>query len=196
MPGRRFSFRKSRGWAISPLMAFGSSIPPKNWAPPGSHQKGAIVANWGDNWIIENCEISDAKCVGISLGYVPGISSQPAALGEYGRHLVRNNTIRRCGQSGIAGHRGAAQCIIEGNLVEEINYRSEFGGWETAAIKFHAPINTIIRNNCIRKVRGPHSGGAYGIWLDWEAQGTRISGNVIYDTEWAALTSRSTTARF
>jgi len=46
---------------------------------------------------------------------------------------VRNNTIRRCGQSGIAGHRGAAGSIIEGNLVEDINYRSEFGGWETAA---------------------------------------------------------------
>ena len=29
----------------------------ENWAPPGSHQKGAVGANWGKGWTIQNCEI-------------------------------------------------------------------------------------------------------------------------------------------
>ncbi|MGQ9574871.1 MAG: right-handed parallel beta-helix repeat-containing protein [Thermoguttaceae bacterium] len=155
----------------------------ENWAPPGSHQKGAIGTNWGKAWIIQNCELTDAKCVGISLGHVPGIPYRNADIRAFGHHVVRHNVIRRCGESGINGQGGAVGSLIEGNLIEEINIGRQFGGWETAAVKFHAAVDVTIRNNVIRRVQGLRSGGAFGIWLDWEAQGARISGNLISDTE-------------
>ena len=104
----------------------------------------------------------------------------------FGAHVVRNNVVRRCGQAGIAGQKGATRCLIEGNLIEDTNYRKEFGGWETAAIKFHESVDTVIRGNLIRGVY--HQGyGAFGIWMDWGNQGTRITGNIIYNTQAANI---------
>jgi hypothetical protein len=90
--------------------------------------------------------------------------------------------IRRCGEAGIAGQKGATRCLIAGNLIEDTNYRKEFGGWETAAIKFHESVDTVICGNLIRRVSFQDF-GAFGIWMDWANQGTRISGNIIYDTQ-------------
>lgn len=209
----------------------------ENWAPPHSHQKGAIGTNWGYGWVIQNCKISDAKCLGICIGHVPGFvnknidvdkfkddlapnvdhikdrpeykqnkeafeaeynkriqsmlkslrEQEPVNMNEMGHHIIRNNTILRCGQSGIAGDGGGKFSLIEGNLIEETNYTRQFGGWETAGIKLHAAVDVVIRNNCIRGVYGIPGEAAFGIWLDWEAQGTRISGNVICETENHAL---------
>ncbi len=38
------------------------------WAPPAAFQDGMIGPHWSRGWIIEDCEISDSKCAGISLG--------------------------------------------------------------------------------------------------------------------------------
>ena len=38
------------------------------WAPPTAYQEGMIAPHWSRGWIIEDCEISHAKCSGISLG--------------------------------------------------------------------------------------------------------------------------------
>ena len=43
-----------------------------------------------------------------------------------------------------------------------------------AGIKIHAAIDTeISRNHIYRTCRG--------IWLDWMAQGTRVTGNLLHD---------------
>lgn len=42
--------------------------PVKTWAPPAAFQDGMIGPHWSKGWIIEDCEISNSKCVGISLG--------------------------------------------------------------------------------------------------------------------------------
>lgn len=39
-----------------------------NWAPPTAYQDGMIGPHWAKGWIIENCDISNSKCSGISLG--------------------------------------------------------------------------------------------------------------------------------
>ncbi|MHC4400631.1 MAG: right-handed parallel beta-helix repeat-containing protein [Planctomycetota bacterium] len=156
-----------------------------NWAPPGIElQTGAVGTRMGKCWIIENCTVSDARCVGIILGQAPG--ADYADIDSFGAHVVRNNVIRRCGQAGIAGQRGAARCVIADNLIEETNYRKEFGGWETAAIKFHQSVDTVISGNLIRGVYHQMQ-GAFGIWMDFGNQGTRITGNLIYNTEAAAI---------
>lgn len=155
----------------------------ENWQPPGLPiQMGTIGPRMGKHWIIQNCRITNARCVGIVLGHAPGVDTDD--IDAFGDHIIRNNVIRRCGEAGIAGQKGATRCLIEGNLIEDTNYREEFGGWETAAIKFHQSVDTVIRGNLIRRV-GHQSHGAFGIWMDWGNQGTRITGNIIYDTKTA-----------
>ncbi|MBI2950402.1 MAG: right-handed parallel beta-helix repeat-containing protein [Verrucomicrobia bacterium] len=156
-----------------------------NWAPPGIPlQTGAVGPRLGKRWIIQNCTIVNARCVGIILGRAPGVDYED--IDAFGDHVVRNNVIRRCGQAAIAGHNGATRSLITGNLIEETNYRREFGGWETAAIKFHNSVDTVISNNLIRGVFRQEQ-GAFGVWMDFGNQGTRITGNIICDTEAEAI---------
>ena len=158
-----------------------------NWAAPNRFQPGAVGTRMGKRWIIQNCTITDCRCLGITLGKAPGIDFTD--IDAYGDHIIRNNIIRRCGQSGIAGYRGATRSLIEGNLIEDTNYRREFGGQETAAIKFHFSVDTIIKNNLIRRVyekkdnHGADGIGAFGIWIDANNQSFRVTGNIVYDTE-------------
>ncbi|MBN1509209.1 MAG: right-handed parallel beta-helix repeat-containing protein [Sedimentisphaerales bacterium] len=156
-----------------------------NWAPPVLDlQTGAVGPRMGKHWIIENCTVTNARCVGIILGQAPGVDYRD--IEAYGDHIVRNNVIQRCGQAGIAGQKGATRSLICGNLIEDTNYRKEFGGWETAAIKFHNSVDTVIRDNLIRGVYHQKE-GAFGIWMDFGNQGTRITRNIIYNTQAATL---------
>jgi alpha-L-arabinofuranosidase len=164
-----------------------------NWAPPDQFQKGAIGTRFGYGWVIKNCRISDVKCVAICIGAVEDYKwdreyySKPISDSQYlpdinsfGHHLVRNNKIARCGQAGIVGSWGCAGSIIENNYISETNYKNEFGGAETAAIKLHFPIDVIIRDNyCIGVAGLEHR--TKGIWLDWGVQNTRVTGNIITD---------------
>ncbi len=156
-----------------------------NWAPPGLPlQMGAVGTRMGKYWIIENCEVVNARCVGIILGHAPGVDYSD--IDAFGDHIVRNNVIRRCGQAGIAGQKGATRCLISGNFIEDTNYRREFGGWETAAVKFHESVDATISGNLIRGVYHQQE-GAFGIWMDWGNQGTRITRNIIYKTQAATV---------
>ena len=38
------------------------------WAPPAAYQDGMVGPHWAYGWIIEDCEIVNSKCCGISLG--------------------------------------------------------------------------------------------------------------------------------
>jgi alpha-N-arabinofuranosidase len=156
-----------------------------NWAPPVLElQTGAVGPRMGKCWIIEDCTITHARCVGIILGHAPGIDYSD--IDAYGDHIVRHNVIRKCGQAGIAGQKGATRSLIHGNLIEDTNYRREFGGWETAAIKFHNSVDTVISGNLIRGVFRQEQ-GAFGIWIDFGNQGTRITRNIVYNTEAATV---------
>lgn len=52
----------------------------------------------------------------------------------------------------------------------------ELGGAEIAGIKLHAAIDVTIRRNRIHDC-------TMGIWTDWEAQGTRITQNLLYNNQ-------------
>ena len=169
------------------------------WAPPTALQDGMIGPHWSKGWIIENCEVSHAKCSGISLGkylqqgndnkwshlkYKDGTQTQRdcsliAQLDGWsketiGSHTVRNCHIHDCGQTGIVGNLGCVFSVIENNHIHHINTKRDLAGAEIGGIKFHAAIDVIIRNNhfhhCVR-----------GVWLDWQTQGTRVSGNLFHD---------------
>jgi hypothetical protein len=151
----------------------------EEWAPVTGGaltQWGAIGPRWGYAWIIENCHISNARCSGICLGSVQGATRGSNIT--WGHHIIRNNHIFKCGQTGMVGDGGNCASLIDGNLVEDINLRNEFGGWECAGMKFHWAVDLVISNNCIRRVKGTDAN--YGIWIDWAASNVRISGNLIY----------------
>ncbi|MGN1201940.1 MAG: right-handed parallel beta-helix repeat-containing protein, partial [Eubacterium sp.] len=167
------------------------------WAPPTAFQPGIIGPHWSKGWIIENCKIHDSKCCGISLGKKQEIkdncwSKNPVKDGSQtyteiifsninagwskdniGGHIVRNNEIYNCGQTGIVGCMGGAFSDIVGNHIHHINIRHEFSGAETAGIKLHAAIDVIIEKNVIHNCNR-------GIWLDWEAQGALVRKNVLF----------------
>jgi alpha-N-arabinofuranosidase len=163
------------------------------WAPPTAEQVGLIGTHWSKGWILENNDISYSTCVGITMGkygdqwdntsqntaegYVKTIER---ALGNgwskenIGGHLVRNNRISHCEQAGIVGSLGAIFSTITGNVIHDIHVRQLFSGAEMAGIKIHAAIDTeISRNHIYHTCRG--------IWLDWMAQGTRVTGNLLHD---------------
>ena len=165
------------------------------WAPPTAEQIGVIGAHWSKGWIIENNTVRNSICSGISLGkygdqwdntsansaegYVKTID-RALAIGwskeNIGHHIVRNNTISDCGQAGIVGSLGAAFSTVTHNTIHEIHMRRQFTGAEMAGIKFHGAIDVEIDHNRIyRTVRG--------LWLDWMAQGTRVSGNLFHDND-------------
>jgi len=87
---------------------------------------------------------------------------------------VRGNHISHCEQAGIVGSLGPAFSLIEHNHIHDIHVRWLFSGHEQAGIKFHAPIDTVIRDNHIHRA-------SRGIWLDWMTQGTRVTRNLVHN---------------
>ncbi|HEY9258789.1 right-handed parallel beta-helix repeat-containing protein [Chitinophaga sp.] len=164
-----------------------------NWAPPTAEQMGVIGTHWSRGWIIENNTIQYSKCVGIALGkygdeydnnqtesaegYVGTIKRALAFgwnKGTIGGHLVRNNTIAYCEQTGIVGSMGCAFSVIEGNTIHDIHIRRLFEGAEQAGIKFHGAVDVQIRNNHIYRC-------SFGVWLDWMAQGAQLKNNLMHN---------------
>ena len=167
------------------------------WGAPTAEQIGMISTNWNKGWIIENNIISDSKCSGITLGkerstghnvwlndmsidgsihYIE-VTFRTLRHGwnseNIGSHIVRNNEIYNCEQTGMCGSMGAAFSLIENNHIHHIWAKRQFTGAEIGGIKFHAAIDTRLIHNRI------HDAGR-AIWLDWMAQGTRVSRNILY----------------
>ena len=171
------------------------------WAPPAAFQDGMIGPHWSKGWIIEDCEIANSKCAGISLGkYLDPdnnhyftykqvksptqMERDAVCRGQYhgwlkeniGSHIIRRNNIHHCEQGGIIGRMGGVFSVIEDNHIHHINNMMEQGGAEIAGIKMHAAIDVVMRRNHIHHC-------TMGIWCDWEAQGTRLSQNLLHDNQ-------------
>lgn len=166
-------------------------------APPTAEQRGMIGPNWAKGWIIEDNILHDSKCNAVSLGKEASTGNNYAwrfgrksghchqleavfsglragwSRDNIGSHIVRNNEIYDCGQTGIVGHMGCAFSRIEHNHIYSIGVKHEFMASEMAGIKFHAPIDVVIENNNIHNC-------TLGTWLDWQVQGTRITRNLYY----------------
>jgi len=173
------------------------------WAAPTAEQIGMISTNWNKGWIIENNVISDSKCSGITLGKERGTGHNVWSADKdnvyndgnihyievtfkvlrngwnkehIGSHIVRNNTIFNCEQTGICGSMGAVFSTIENNHIYNIWTKRQFDGAEIAGIKFHAAVDATVRHNRINDC-------GRGMWFDWMTQGTRISSNLLYNND-------------
>ncbi len=170
------------------------------WTPPTADQPGLLGVNWSKGWIIENNIIHDAKCSAISIGkeastghnlcsrrhQKPGYQYQMEAVfralqigwskEKIGSHVIRNNVIYDCGQNGIVGHMGGVFSEIYNNHIYNIAVKHEFFGYEIAGIKLHAAIDVQIHHNRIHNT-------TLGTWLDWQAQGVRVTNNLYYNND-------------
>ncbi len=173
------------------------------WGAPTAEQVGMVATHWCKGWIIENNVIHDSKCSGITLGKERGTGHNVWTADKeninrdgnihyievvfrtlrngwnrqnVGSHIVRNNTIYNCEQTGICGSMGAVFSTIENNHIYNIYTKRQFSGAEIGGIKFHAAVDALIRKNRIHRT-------GRGIWLDWMTQGTRVSGNIFYDND-------------
>jgi hypothetical protein len=197
-------FPKKTGINYITVSGFIMSQAATNWAPPTAEQIGLIGPNWSKGWIIENNTISHSKCSGISLGksrstgqnyssvyriksghiiQLEGIlnaTKEGWSKENVGSHIVRNNTIFSCEQTGICGNMGAIFSQIYGNHILNIYTKRQWGGFEMGGIKLHAPIDVLIKDNCIHN-------SFKGMWIDWQAQGIRITGNLLFDNSWMDL---------
>ena len=169
------------------------------WAPPAAYQDGLIGPHWAKGWIIEDCEIFDSKCCGISLGkyrdpendmyfFTRHVKSptqmerDAVCRGKYhgwlkeniGHHIIRRCHVHHCQQTGIVGRMGGVFSVIEDCHIHDICNTQQLGGAETAGIKLHAAIDVTIRRNHIHDC-------IIGVWCDWQAQGTRISQNLMHN---------------
>lgn len=169
------------------------------WAPPTAYQEGMIGPHWSRGWIIEDCEVYEAKCSGISLGkylqkendnkwlkykHKDGTQTERECICQaqkegwtkenIGSHIIRRCNIHDCGQTGIVGHLGGVFSVIEDNEIHHINNKQNLAGAEIGGIKMHAAIDVIIRHNHIHNC-------TRGLWLDWQAQGTRVTQNLFHD---------------
>ena len=196
---RRCFFPEETGKGYITLSGFKIEKAATTWAPPAAFQDGMVGPHWSKGWIIEDCEISHSKCCGISLGkyYDPEndhyftrkhlksptqMERDAVCRGQYhgwlketvGSHIIRRCHIHHCEQTGIVGRMGAVFSLIEHNHIHHINNMQELGGAEISGIKLHAAIDVVIRRNHIHHC-------TMGVWCDWEAQGTRISQNLLHD---------------
>lgn len=168
------------------------------WAPPTALQEGLIGPHWSKGWIIEDNHICESKCTGVSLGKEISTGHNEWSNGRMkggtqreqevifralrqdwhkdniGSHIVRNNVIHDCEQAGVVGHLGGAFSQILQNRIYNIHHKRIFHGAEVGGIKLHASLDTQICENVIYS-------SYRALWLDWQAQGTRISRNVFYD---------------
>ncbi len=181
------------------LSGFTVSKAATQWAPPTAYQEGMIGPHWSKGWIIEDCHIYESKCNGISLGkykqpendnkwlkwkYKDGTQTERDCICQaqtegwtkenIGSHIIRRCEIHNCGQTGIVGHLGGVFSIIEDNHIHHINNKQNLAGAEIGGIKMHAAIDVIYRRNHIHHC-------TRGMWLDWQAQGTRVTQNLFHD---------------
>ncbi len=167
------------------------------WSGAMSEQIGLIGTHWSKGWIIDDNVISHSMNTGITLGRydlgkygvampavsAPGfVESCELALvhgwskQRVGSHVVRNNHISHCEKNGLHGSLGGIFCTIEGNTICDIATRGWIGGPDVAGLKLLASHDTLIQGNHIYRC-----GGTGGIWLDWMAQGTRMTANLLHD---------------
>lgn len=151
---------------------------------PQHAQAGAVSVYGGLKWIIQNNTIINARSIGIDIGL--GCDEWAGNKGtavrtyyynsdQYGQHIVKNNFITKCGQSGICGVFSWKSQVLY-NTIEKTNYRNEFCNAETAGIKLHYDNDGLIEGNYVKDTVGPI---VAGIWTDWGNQGIRITKNIL-----------------
>jgi len=166
-PAERTSFIRLKG-----LRVFHAA----NAVPIPLPQHGAISAATGHHWIIEDCEVGHANALGMDIG-----GQWWGMAGEMtGCMVVRRCYVHHCGVAGICGWHARAnqQMLIEDNRIEHCGSLRVQDHYETAGVKLHRAVGSLIRRNVFLH----HRNGA-ALWLDGEITNTRITQNLMVNTQ-------------
>jgi hypothetical protein len=140
-------------------------------------QQGALSAQRGHHWIIEENTVRQCNSIGIDIGGQFGLGDPP--LAEGGQHVVRRNTITDCGIGGIEGTR-IERTLIEDNTVRRCGWQDVWLLYECGGIKVHCTRSCLLRRNLITDTVA-----APGIWMDSDNVNSRCSGNVVINADCA-----------
>ena len=145
------------------------------WGPPSAYQGAAISTNGGHHWIVENCEVINAKTCGFSMGNPRVRRSRAGWI-----MIMLVSILSEIIFSDDAGNVLLwAQDIIQqltfwAIILVKHHTGAEFWGHEVAAIKFHNAVDLIIENNYIG-----NSNNVRALWIDFGNQNIRLSRNII-----------------
>jgi len=128
----------------------------------------------GHHWIIEDNVIEWGNAQGMDVGgegFSQDLAQQPRVTDEpAGWHQVRRNSVNYHGVAGIVGwNSGENHLLLENN---ETNYNCQKGNfyqYEAAGVKLHNARDCLIRRH------RSHENEAFGIWLDYNCEGNRIT---------------------
>src|SRR5208283_153698 len=142
---------------------------------------GALYNMGGHHWIIERNTVRHVNSVGIEVGYRTFESGDeraaPRTDPDLGHMIVRHNRIYDCGTAGIRGLE-VSYALVEDNDISDCGWQDAEFHWEVAGIKLLVNRGTLVRNNHIARLQA-----SCGIWLDWDNQNSRVTGNVIHDIQ-------------
>jgi len=138
-------------------------------------QQGALSTQRGHHWIIEENLVRECNSIGIDIGDQFDVTGPK--LAEGGRHIVRENTITDCGIGGIEGL-GIEHTLIEANTIRRCGWQRIWRIYEVAGIKVHCTLSCLVRRNLVTDTID-----APGIWLDYANRNSRVTQNVIVNTE-------------
>jgi alpha-L-arabinofuranosidase len=142
---------------------------------------GALYTMGGHHWIIERNTVRHVNSVGIEMGYLTFERGDkrfpPRTDPDLGHHIVRGNRIYDCGTAGIRGL-NVSHALVEDNDITECGWQDAEFHWEVAGIKLLVNRGTLVQHNRISRQIG-----GCGIWLDWDNQNSRVTGNVIHDIQ-------------
>ncbi len=101
-------FPEEKGIGYITLSGFVIRQAATQWAPPTAFQEGMIGPHWSKGWIIEDCEISESKCCGISLGkyYQPYDDNRWSKKKSQGRR----SDSAGCAVHGLSGGLAQRKC--------------------------------------------------------------------------------------
>lgn len=140
---------------------------------------GAVYANGGHHWIIEDNVVRHVNSVGIEIGARTDESESgkqtdaERARSSPGCMVVRNNTVYDCGTGGIQGLL-AKNALVQHNHIYQCGWQDVEQYWECAGIKLLLNQGTLVCDNHLHDIEA-----ASGIWLDFANQNSRITGNVL-----------------
>ena len=142
---------------------------------------GALYTMGGHHWIIERNTVRHVNSVGIEMGYrtfeAGDKRAAPRTDPDLGYVILRRNRVSDCGSAGVRGL-NVSHALVEDNEITDCGWQDAEFHWEVAGIKLLVNRGTLVRNNHIWCIQA-----GCGIWLDWDNQNSRVTGNVIHDVQ-------------
>lgn len=137
-------------------------------------QRGAISANRGNHFVIEDCTVDWANATGIDVGNEDWHHNFETEK-PIGYSVIRRCNILDAGVCGIAGLY-AQGVLVEDCLIEGTGWQHMELSWEAAGMKLHNSVNGLFRRNIFKRTYW-----ADHIWLDCGNINNRIVKNLFLD---------------